>query len=72
VLPEAAVVEEVKAGRLKSYRLEDPEIHRTVAIVWPKNRVTADGLWAVTQIIRQRAADMVEQGAWPGATLINP
>lgn len=72
VLPQAAVVEEVKAGRLKSYRLEDPEIHRTVAIVWPKNRVTADGLWAVTQIIRQRAAEMVEQGTWPGATLINP
>jgi LysR family nitrogen assimilation transcriptional regulator len=71
VLPEAAVVEEVKAGRLKSYRLEDPEIRRTVAIVWPKNRVTADGLWAVTQIIRQRAADMVEQGTWPGATLIS-
>lgn len=72
VLPEAAVVEEVKAGRLKSYRLRDPEIHRTVAIVWPKNRVTADGVWAVTQIIRQRAADLVDQGAWPGATLINP
>jgi DNA-binding transcriptional LysR family regulator len=71
VLPAAAVVEEVKAGRLKSYRLEDPEIRRTVAIVWPKNRVTADGLWAVTQIIRQRAADMVEQGTWPGATLIS-
>jgi DNA-binding transcriptional LysR family regulator len=72
VLPEAAVIEEVTAGRLKSYRLEDPEIRRTVAIVWPKNRVTADGLWAVTQIIRQRAADMVEQGTWPGATLIGP
>ncbi len=71
VLPEAAVVEEVNAGRLKSYRLEDPEIRRTVAIVWPKNRVTADGLWAVTQIVRQRAADMVEQGTWPGATLIS-
>lgn len=71
VLPEAAVVEEVNAGRLKSYRLQDPEIRRTVAIVWPKNRVTADGLWAVTQIIRQRAADMVEQGTWPGATLIS-
>jgi DNA-binding transcriptional LysR family regulator len=72
VLPEAAVIEEVTAGRLKSYRLEDPEIRRTVAIVWPKNRVTADGLWAVTQIIRQRVADMVEQGTWPGATLIGP
>jgi LysR family transcriptional regulator, nitrogen assimilation regulatory protein len=72
VLPQAAVIEEVNAGRLKSYRLQDPEIHRTVAIVWPKNRVTADGMWAVTQIIRQRVADMVEQGTWPGAKLINP
>ena len=71
VLPEAAVIEEVSSGRLKSYRLKDPEIRRTVAIVWPKNRVTADGLWEVTQIIRQRAANMIEQGAWPGAQLLS-
>ena len=70
VLPQAAVIEEVNAGRLKSYLLREPEIRRTVAIVWPKNRVAADGLWAVTQIIRQRAAEMVEQGTWPGAELI--
>ncbi|HEV7817107.1 MAG TPA: LysR family transcriptional regulator [Janthinobacterium sp.] len=69
VLPSAAVIEEVAAGRLKSYRLVQPEIHRDVAIVWPKNRAAADGMWAVTQIIRQRSAELVRQGAWPDAVL---
>lgn len=69
VLPSAAVVEEVAAGRLKSFRLVDPAIRREVAIVWPKNRVTPDGMWAVTQIIRQRAAELVKQGAWPDTIL---
>jgi DNA-binding transcriptional LysR family regulator len=72
VLPEAAVIEEVKAGRLKSYRLEGHDVQRTIAMVWPKNRIAADGLWAVTQIIRQRAVEMVEQGLWPGAHLLEP
>ena len=72
VLPEAAVIEEVSAGRLKSYQLEGHDVQRTIAMAWPKNRITADGLWAVTQIIRQRAVEMVEQGLWPGARLLNP
>ncbi|MCS3471462.1 DNA-binding transcriptional LysR family regulator [Pseudomonas sp. JUb42] len=70
VLPEAAVIEEIKSGRLKSYRIEEPEVSRTVAIVWPKNRTTVDGLWEVTQIVREHAAAMVDQGLWPGATLV--
>jgi LysR family nitrogen assimilation transcriptional regulator len=69
ILPEAAVVEEVQAGRLKTYRLTGHDVQRTVAMVWPKNRIAADGLWVVSQIIRQRAAEMVEQGLWPGASL---
>jgi DNA-binding transcriptional LysR family regulator len=69
LLPSAAVVEEVAAGRLKSYRLVDPPIRREVAIVWPRNRVTPDGMWAVTQIIRQRAAALVHAGAWPDTVL---
>ncbi|AHL75109.1 LysR family transcriptional regulator [Stutzerimonas stutzeri] len=67
VLPEAAVIEEVQAGRLKTYRLAGHDVQRTIAMVWPKNRIAADGLWVVSQIIRQRATDMVEQGMWPGA-----
>jgi LysR family nitrogen assimilation transcriptional regulator len=69
VLPSAAVIEEVAAGRLKSFRLQDPEIRRNVAMVWPKNRVSPDGLWAVTQIIRQRTAELVRRGDWPDAVL---
>jgi len=72
VLPSAAVIEEVAAGRLKSYRLVGPEIRRDVAIVWPKNRVAPDDMWAVTQIVRQQSADLVGQGAWPDTTLHKP
>ncbi|WP_158158395.1 LysR family transcriptional regulator [Pseudomonas sp.] len=70
VLPEAAVVEEVQAGRLKSYALTNPDVSRTIAMAWPKNRVIADGLWAVTQIIRHETTQLLEQGLWPGATLL--
>jgi hypothetical protein len=49
--------------------LENPEIRRNVAMVWPKNRVNPDGLWAVTQIIRQRTAELVNRGDWPDAVL---
>ncbi|KAF1053270.1 MAG: HTH-type transcriptional regulator CynR [Stenotrophomonas maltophilia] len=68
LLPPAAVIEDVQAGRLRSLRLE-PEVKRNIAIVWPKNRPVADGLWRITQIIRQRMAELVNQGAWPNAEL---
>lgn len=69
VLPSAAVIEEVAAGRLKSYRLAQPEVRRDIALVWPKNHVAPDGMWEVTQIIRQRSTALVQQGAWPDAVL---
>jgi DNA-binding transcriptional LysR family regulator len=69
VLPSAAVIEEVAAGQLKSYRLVDPAIQREIALVWPKNRATPEGMFAVTQIIRQCTRALVEEGAWPDAVL---
>jgi LysR family nitrogen assimilation transcriptional regulator len=69
VLPSAAVVEEVAARRLKRYRLENPAITRDVAIVWPQNRATPEGLWEVSHIIRECAAERVGAGAWPDAQL---
>lgn len=69
VLPSAAVVEEVAAGRLKRFRLESPPVTRDVGIVWPQNRATADGLWQVSQIIRQCAENLVRQGDWPDTVL---
>ncbi|CAB3806222.1 hypothetical protein LMG28614_06338 [Paraburkholderia ultramafica] len=69
VLPSAAVIEEVEAGRLKRFRLENPAISREVAIVWPQNRVLPNGLWEVTKIIRRCASALVSEGAWPGTRM---
>ncbi len=69
VLPFAAVVEEVAAGRLKCHGLRNPSIRREVAIAWPQNRTVPEGIWEVARMIRQRAADLVRGGAWPDATM---
>ena len=69
VLPSAGVIDEVAAGQLKSYRLVDPAIRREIALVWPKNRATPSGMWAVTQLIRQCTTALVDEGAWPDAVL---
>lgn len=69
VLPSAAVIEEVAGGQLKSYRLVAPEVRRDIALVWPKNHAAPDGMWAVTQLIRQCTTALVEEGAWPDAVL---
>jgi len=69
VLPSAGVIDEVAAGQLQTYRLVAPAIRREIALVWPKNRATPDGMFAVTQLIRQCTAALVEEGAWPDAVL---
>ncbi|SDR48081.1 transcriptional regulator, LysR family [Paraburkholderia fungorum] len=66
VLPAAAVVEEVAAGRLKSFRLDNPAVERDVAIVWSQNSSTSGGLWDIAQIIRDTAATLVRNNEWPG------
>ena len=69
ILPSAAVVEEVAAGRLKCYRLAGPAVTRDVGIVWPLSSTNAESVWHVSQIIRQCAGDLVRDGAWPDTKL---
>jgi LysR family transcriptional regulator, nitrogen assimilation regulatory protein len=69
VLPAAAVVEEVAAGRLKSFLFDNPAVERDVAIAWSQNRPSTGGLWHMGQIIRSTAATLVRDGAWPGTVL---
>lgn len=64
ILPAAAVMEEVAAGKLESYRI-DPAVTREVAVVWPKKALLAEDLGKVTRIIRQCAEGLVADGAWP-------
>lgn len=69
LLPEAAVVDEVAAGSLKTYRIVDPEVRRRVGIVLGKNRAMAAGLWDTADLIRKQVIDLVESGVWPDAVL---
>ncbi|WP_347558847.1 LysR family transcriptional regulator [Robbsia sp. KACC 23696] len=69
VLPEAAVVEEVAAGRLKRFRLDQPQVSRDVGIVLPSNGAAAGTVWEASHIIRRAAAELVGSGAWPNARL---
>jgi LysR family transcriptional regulator, nitrogen assimilation regulatory protein len=69
LLPAASVIEEVASGRLRCMPLANAAVVRDVAIAWPLNRVMPEGVWRVAQMIRELAADLVEAGEWPGATL---
>ena len=64
ILPAAAVMEEVAAGKLDSYRI-DPAVTREVAVVWPKKALLGEDLGKVTRIIRHCAEGLVADGAWP-------
>lgn len=72
VLPVASVVEETAAGLLRCFPLANPVVRRDVAIAWPKNRATPEGVWNVAQMIRELAAELVGNGRWPGAALFEP
>jgi hypothetical protein len=41
-----------------------------VAIAWPQNRTMPEGVWNVAQMIRELAGELVDNGAWPGTTLL--
>lgn len=70
VLPLAAVVDDVAAGRLKSFRLENPEVRRSVALTFGRNRMAPTILWESVRIIKERVANLVRTGAWPDAVLV--
>ncbi|MFL9909626.1 LysR family transcriptional regulator [Paraburkholderia sp. RL17-337-BIB-A] len=72
VLPAASVVEETAAGRLRCFPLANPVVRRDVAIAWPQNRTMPEGVWNVAHTIRELAAELVGNGAWPGTTLLAP
>lgn len=69
VLPAASVIEEVAEGRLNCIPLANPVVKRDVAIAWPQNRAMPEGVWSVTQMIRELAADLVKTDEWPGTSM---
>ncbi len=67
ILPLAAVREDVASGRLKAYRLVNPEVVREVALVCSQNRPPVMRQWDVLQLIRQQIHQLVENNDWPDA-----
>ncbi|WP_174365430.1 LysR substrate-binding domain-containing protein [uncultured Caballeronia sp.] len=70
VLPSAAVVEEMAAGRVKCFRLENPPVTRDVGLFWPQHRAGAGGIWQVSRLIRDCAETLVRRNDWPGTQLV--
>ncbi|NHO31721.1 LysR substrate-binding domain-containing protein [Acetobacter fallax] len=69
ILPSAAVTEDIASGVLKSFRLVNPEITRTVAATWPKKSLLPDDLSAILRLLRQCTETLVNEGRWPDARL---
>lgn len=67
ILPLAAVMEDVQAGRLHAVPLTNPEIERCIALVLGKTPLEPNGLWHSGQIIRRTVRELVASGRWPDA-----
>lgn len=68
ILPLAAVLDDVQAGRLHAVPLTRPSIERCVALVLGKTPLEPQGLWHASQIIKRTAWDLARAGRWPDAT----
>ncbi|WP_226507266.1 LysR family transcriptional regulator [Pseudomonas sp. MWU16-30317] len=66
---EASVLDEIQRGAIKTYKIVDHDLIRSVVIAWPKNRATGNSLWTINQLIRKVTTNIVESGRWPGAEL---
>lgn len=69
ILPLAAAIEDVNAGRLKTYRLTDPGISRCVALLMGKTPRESSETWQINQIIRQTVTELVQNRLWPDTEL---
>jgi len=69
VLPLAAVMEDMQAGRLRAAPLVDPTVERCIALVLGKTTLEPHGLWHASQIIKRTAWELARSGRWSDATI---
>lgn len=69
VLPLAAVIEDVKAARLKAYRLDDPPVSRCVSLLLGKMPMASSGVWQISRTIKETFIELVQKKMWPDAEL---
>lgn len=70
LLPLAAAQQDLLLGRLRAHAIEGHELQRCVALVAGKTALPSHALWAVNDLIRDVARQLVARSAWPGAAWI--
>jgi LysR family nitrogen assimilation transcriptional regulator len=69
VLADAAIHKEIAAGRLRSIRIVDPEVSRSVALVTSAARGQTRACEEVGRITSRLAHDLLRDGVWKGVQL---
>ncbi|MBA5608533.1 LysR family transcriptional regulator [Duganella sp. FT3S] len=67
ILPVAPLLDEVERGTMRSYRIHDPAISRTVVLCASKNIPLTNAAAAVSRLAVQVAAELCASGTWLGA-----
>jgi LysR family nitrogen assimilation transcriptional regulator len=69
ILPRGEIEEERSAGRIKTVRIVDPPIYRTLFIAWSNERPVTPQMKAVLGIAKRETAKLIETGRW-GTTFL--
>lgn len=64
ILPRGEMEEELSAGRIKTVRIVDPPIHRTLFIAWSNERPVTLQMKAVLGIAKRETTKLIETGRW--------
>ncbi|HEU4845951.1 MAG TPA: LysR substrate-binding domain-containing protein [Burkholderiaceae bacterium] len=70
ILPVAPVLDELERGAMRSYRIHNPAISRTVVLCASKNIPLTNAAAAVSRLALQVAAELCAGGTWLGARLL--
>ncbi|MBA5636566.1 LysR family transcriptional regulator [Duganella sp. LX20W] len=71
ILPVAPVLDEVKRGTMRSYRIHNPAISRTVVLCASKNIPLTNAAAAISRLAVQVTAELCAGGTWLGARALS-
>lgn len=67
ILPFNSIAREVREGRLRSWRISEPELKRDVHLVHPADRPMTNAVSAIEALCRDTLLDLAATGQWSGA-----
>lgn len=70
ILPFNSIAREVRDGRLRSWRINKPELKRDVYLVHPADRPMTNAVAAIEGLCRETLLDLAATGQWSGATVL--